>query len=146
MNIDGYLHRINHVMHCRRVAVCCGELQCAAECCSVLQHVAVCCNVLLTWQRVSISQQSRHAPSQVCCTILQCVAGCCTVLQCIADVAIDEYGHANMVFDEIQRVSASTMHASSTGTHCNTLQHTATHCNTLQHSVKHCNTLQHTET
>ena len=33
-----------------------------------------------------------------------------------------------------------------TATHCNTLQHTATHCSTLQHTATHCNTLQHTAT
>jgi len=39
-----------------------------------------------------------------------------------------------------------TLPTDSSGTHCNTLQHTAAHCNTLQHTATHCNTLKHTVT
>jgi len=49
--------------------------------------------------------------------------------------------------------TSATAHASSSSTHCNTLQHTATRCSTwvnllalMAHNAQHCNLLQHTVT
>jgi len=58
--------------------VCCGVLQCGTVCGSVLAGVGK------SPSAPPPAFQILSYDSQVCCSVLQCVAVCCSVLQCVA--------------------------------------------------------------
>jgi len=68
------------VLQC--VAVYCSKSQCVTGRYRSLHCVALCCGVLIF--RLAYAEEIGAIYTQVCCSVLQCVAVCCSVLQCAA--------------------------------------------------------------
>ena len=79
------------------VAVCCGVLQICINSPSYM-HAYVCTYTYISFLNVSLTVILRSEYSNMCCSVLQCVAVCCSVLQCELSCEMFHLTEVAMVF------------------------------------------------